>query len=140
MFAEAPTIIAALSAAAAVGTLLAYVYFGRRSSKSAALEEALALAETRADVITELRGELVSLEQRHARMNADYEGRVHEVQLLLEQARNEAREAQQMQRFYSATVIDLLEHLLVDLEQSPPNADDALKRIRELLFGNHRVA
>jgi molecular chaperone GrpE (heat shock protein) len=140
MSAEVPTIIAALSAAAAVGTFLAYLYFARRSADSAAREEALALAETRAEVIAELRARLASLEQRHFRMKADCEGQIYELQRSLESARAEAREAYQTQRFYSSTVIDLLEHLLGDLEQSPPDVDGALSRIRELLFGNRPAA
>lgn len=140
MFAQAPTIIAALSAAAAVGTFLAYLFVARRADISASREEALALAETRAEVIAELRVRLASLEQRHNRLKADCEGHVHELERSLEQARTEAREAYQTQRFYSSTVIDLLEHLLGDLEQSPPNVDGALGRIRELLFGNRPAA
>jgi molecular chaperone GrpE (heat shock protein) len=140
MFAEVPTIIAALSAAAAVGTLLAYLYFARRSATSAAREEALALAETRAEIIAELRAQLASLEQRHRRMKADCESHIHELQRSLEEARTEAREAYQTQRFYSVTVIDLLEHLLTDLDQASPNVERALTRIRELLFDNRPAA
>lgn len=140
MFAQAPTIIAALSAATAVGTFLAYLFVARRADISAAREEALALAETRAEVIAELRARLASLEQRHNRVKADCEGHVHELERSLEHARTEAREAYQTQRFYSSTVIDLLEHLLGDLERSPPNVDGALDRVRELLFGNRPAA
>jgi molecular chaperone GrpE (heat shock protein) len=140
MSAEVPTIIAALSAAAAVGTFLAYLYVARRSAMGIAREEALALAETRAEVIAELRGRLASLEERHNRMKADCDGQVHELQRSLEEARTEAREAYQTQRFYSSTAIDLLEHLLGDLEQTPPNVDGALTRIRELLFGDRPAA
>jgi hypothetical protein len=140
MSAQVPTIIAALSAAAAVGTFLAYLYFARRSAIGAAREEALALAETRAEVIAELRARLASLEQRHNRMKADCEGQVHELERSLALARIEAREAYQTQRFYSSTAIDLLEHLLDDLDQAPPDVDGALTRIRELLFGNRPAA
>jgi hypothetical protein len=73
-------------------------------------------------------------------MKADYAGRIHELERLLEAVRMEAREAYQTQRFYTSTAIDLLEHLLDDLEQSPPNVDGALTRIRELLFGNRPAA
>jgi molecular chaperone GrpE (heat shock protein) len=132
---DPPTIIAALSATAAVGTLLVYLYFVRRSDKSTAREEALALAETRAQVIDELRARIASLDQRHNRMKADCDGRIRELQRSLEEARTEAREAYQAQRFYSATMVGLLEHLLADLEQVPPNVESALRRIRELLFG-----
>jgi len=71
---------------------------------------------------------------------ADCERQVHELQRSLEEARTEAREANQTQRFYSSTVIDLLEHLLGDLEHAPPNVDGALTRIRELLFGDRPAA
>ena len=140
MSAEVPTIIAALSAAAAVGTFLAYLNVARRSAMGVAREEALALAETRAEVIAELRGRLASLEERHNRMKADCEDQVHELQRSLDAARTEAREAYQTQRFHSSTTIDLLEHLLGDLEQAPPNVDGALTRIRELLFGDRPAA
>jgi molecular chaperone GrpE (heat shock protein) len=140
MSAEVPTIIAALSAAAAVGSFVAYLYFARRSALGIAREEALALAETRGEVIAELRARLASLEQRHHWTKADCERQVQRLQRALEEAHTEAREAYQTQRFYSATVIDLLEHLLGDLEQAPPNVDGALSRIRELLFGDRPAA
>src|SRR6266511_2353356 len=50
MSAVVTTVIAALSAFAALASLFLYLYFGRRSDLAAAREEALALAETRRQV------------------------------------------------------------------------------------------
>jgi hypothetical protein len=47
MSAVVTTVIAAVSAFAAVASALLYLYFGRRSNRASAREEALALAETR---------------------------------------------------------------------------------------------
>jgi hypothetical protein len=57
-----PTLVAAASAAAAVASFLAYVYFARRSEAHAARDEALALAETRGQVIADLRARVGELE------------------------------------------------------------------------------
>ena len=51
MSAVVTTVIAALSAFAALASLFLYLYFGRRSDLAAARAEALALAETRRQVI-----------------------------------------------------------------------------------------
>jgi hypothetical protein len=113
---------------ALVTTLIAAV------SASAAREEALALAETRAEVIAELRVRLEALEQRHRRMKADCDKRIHKLQRALEHDRAEAREqAYQTQRLYAALFADLLEGLRADLEAVPPDHDAALARIRQLL-------
>jgi hypothetical protein len=134
MSALVTTLIAAVSACAAVGTLVAYLYFVRRSDWSAAREEALALAETRAEVIAELRVRLEALEKRHRRMKADCDKRIHKLQRALEHDRAEAREqAYQTQRLYAAAFADLLEGLRADLEAVPPDHDAALARIRRLL-------
>jgi hypothetical protein len=134
MSALVTTVIAAVSASAAVGTLLAYLYFVRRSDRSAAREEALALAETRAEVIADLRLRLKALEQRHRRMKADCDRRINKLERALELDRAEAREqAYQTQRLYAAAFADLLEGLRADLEAVPPDLDTALARIRQLL-------
>ena len=67
MSAVITTVIAALSAFAALASVFLYLYFIRRSELAAAREEALALAETRREVIRDLRGRLESLERRHKR-------------------------------------------------------------------------
>ena len=63
MSAVVTTVIAALSAFAALASLFLYLYFGRRSDLAAAREEALALAETRRQVIRDLQGRVESLEE-----------------------------------------------------------------------------
>lgn len=117
------TLVAALSALAAVGSFLAYLYFVQRSSANAAREEALALAETRREVITDLRADLALSEQR-----------IRELETALDTARTEAREhAYQMQRLYTTGLADLLESVRRDLELVPADVEGALRRIRELL-------
>jgi hypothetical protein len=86
--------IAALSAIVAVGSLLLSLHASHRSDRDSAREEALALAETRKQMIDELRA-------------------------LLEQTRVEARH----------NLIVLRRRL----EDSPPDVDGALRRIRSLL-------
>lgn len=128
------TIIAAASAAATAGTLLAYLYFARRSEAHAARDEALALAETRGEVIADLRGRLAALEQRLAETTDDCESRVRGLESALQKRELEVREeAYRMQRFYAASLADLLRDVQTDLEETPPNLDRALGRIRELL-------
>jgi hypothetical protein len=86
--------IAAVSAIVAAGLLLVSLHASRRSDRDSAREEALALAETRKQMIDQLRA-------------------------LLEQTRMEARR-----------------NLIVlrrQLEDSPPDVDGALWRIRSLL-------
>jgi chromosome segregation ATPase len=137
----AATAIAAASAAAAVGTFLAYLYFARRSEAHAAREEALALADTRGQVIVDLRQRLVALERRLRRTTAECERRVRELETALEGMEAEAREhAYRMQRFYAASLSDLLRNVQADLEQKPPNLEGALGRIRELLDGERPAA
>jgi chromosome segregation ATPase len=137
----AATAIAAASAAAAVGTFLAYLYFARRSDAHAAREEALALADTRGEVIVDLRQRLVSLERRLRRTRAECEQRVRELETALENMEAEAREhAYRMQRFYATSLSDLLRDVQADLEHMPPNLEGALARIRELLDGERPAA
>jgi hypothetical protein len=126
--------VAALSAVAAVATLFAYLYFVRRSDLVAAREEALALAETRRQVIRELQERLKSVEQRQKRTKADSERRVRELQAALDRTRAQARkDAYQTQHFYASALSDLLNDLLADLERTPPDVEAALVRIRRLL-------
>jgi DNA repair exonuclease SbcCD ATPase subunit len=134
------TVIAALSAFAAVGSLVLYLYFGRRSELAAAREEALALAETQGEVIRELRGRVESLERRQKRAKAESERRIRELQAALNTSRQQARDdAYRTQHFHAAALSDLLNDLRSGLERTPPDVDAALTRIRNLLTG-HRPA
>jgi DNA anti-recombination protein RmuC len=140
MSAVVTTVIAALSAFAALSSFFLYLHFVRRSDVAAAREEALALAETRREVIRELRGRLESLERRHKRANADRERRIRELQAALDKTRKQARdEAYRTQHFYASALSDLLNDLRSDLERMPPDVDAALTHIRRLLAG-HRPA
>jgi hypothetical protein len=133
--------IAAASAAATLGSFLAYLYFARRSEAHAAREEALALAETRGEVIVDLRTRLATLEDELNETRSESETRVRELEAVLEAMRTEAREhAYLVHRFYSASLSDLLRDLRADLEQRPPNVRRPLARIRELLDGERPAA
>ena len=78
------TFVVTLSGIATVGSFLAYLYFGQRSNANAAREEALALAETRREVIEDLRNRLASSDERHRRLNATCEKRVRKLEKALE--------------------------------------------------------
>ncbi len=141
MSAVVTTVIAALSAFAALASLFLYLYYGRRSDLAAAREEALALAETRREVITELRGRLESLEAEHTRTMAGCDQRIRELQEALDSSRQQARdEAYQTQHLYVAALSDLLRELRIDLEQLPPDVEAALARIRKMLPGERPAA
>ena len=137
----AASAIAAASAAAAVGTLFAYLYFARRTEAHAAREEALALAETRGEVIGDLRLRLATLERRLRETTEDCEGRVRELERAIQAKESDAREnAYRMQRFYAASLFNLLRDVQANLENKPPNLEGALARIRELLDGERPAA
>jgi aspartate aminotransferase-like enzyme len=137
----AATAIAAASAAAAIGTFLAYLYFARRSDAHAAREEALALAETRGEVIFDLRQRLAATERRLRQTTTDCENRVRELETALQTIEAEARErAYRMQTFYAAALSDLLRDVQANLEDEPPNLEGALARIRGLLDGERPAA
>jgi molybdopterin converting factor small subunit len=137
----AATAIAAASAAAAIGTFVAYLYFARRSDAHAAREEALALAETRGEVILDLRQRLAATERRLRQTTTNCENRVRELENSLQTIETEAREhAYRMQRFYAASLSDLLRDVQADLQNTPPNLEAALARIRELLDGERPAA
>jgi hypothetical protein len=124
------TIIAAASATVAVCSFLAYLYFMRRSEAHAARDEALALAETRREVIVDLRSHLATSERR-----------VGELEAALQAAEAEAREhAYRMQRFYATSLSDLLLDVQGELEDEPPNVRRALARIRDVLDGERPAA
>jgi hypothetical protein len=141
MSAVVTTVIAALSAFAALASLFLYLYFGRRSDLAAAREEALALAETRRQVIGELRGRVKSLEVRNKRAKATQERRLRQLQAALDRTRMQARdEAYSTQHFFAAALSDLLNDLRRDLERTPPDVEAALRRIRKLLEGKRPAA
>jgi hypothetical protein len=134
MSAVVTTAIAALSAVAAVGTFFVYLYFVRRSDLAAAREEALALAETRRQVIRELRDRLKSTEEQQKRAKVDSERRIRELQAALDRTRSQARkDAYHTQHFYAVALSDLSKDLLADLERTPPDVAAAVVRIRKLL-------
>lgn len=135
------TVIAAVSASAAVATPFLYLYFGRRDDLVAAREEALALAETRRQVIDDLRGRLASLEKRHRRREENYESRVRELQSALDKTRVQPRnDAYQMQHFHAAALSELLNDLRTELERKPPDVEAALARIPKLLADKRPAA
>jgi hypothetical protein len=141
MSAVVAQVIAVLSAVAALASVCLYLYFGRRSELSAAREEALALAETRRQVIADLKRRLNSLEQRHKRATVDCERRVGELQTALDKTEAQAREeAYRTQHFFSAALSDLLNDLRNDLEPMPPDVETALARIRKLLTDERPAA
>ena len=141
MSAVVTTVIAALSAFTALASLFLYLYFGRRADLAAAREEALALAETRRQVIREMRGNLESLNDRHKRTKADCARRTRELQAALDKTRTQARdEAYQTQHFYAAALSELLNDLRSDLQRMPPDVEAALARIRKLLAGERPAA
>jgi hypothetical protein len=130
------TIVAAVSAAAAIGTLLVYLHVARRTDIDAAREEALALAETRRQAIVDLERRLASLERRHRHSGEASARRIRELEDALGKANAEAREqAYRMQRFYGSALTELLVDMQEDLETVPPDLDRALTRIRGLLAG-----
>jgi hypothetical protein len=137
----AGTAIAAASAAIALASFFAYLYFARRSEVHAAREEALALAETRGHVIVDLRGRLDQVEQRLRDTTAAYEARIYNLEQSLERAELEAREqAYRMHRFYATSLADLLRDVQTELTREPPDVAGALRRIGELLDGERPAA
>ncbi len=141
MSAVVATVVAALSALAALASAFLYLHYGRRSELATAREEALALAETRRQVIGELRGRVEALERRHKRTKANCERRVGELQTALDRTRTQAREdAYRTQHFYAAALSDLLNDLRGDLERIPPDVEAAIVRIRRLLAGERPAA
>jgi hypothetical protein len=99
------TLIATLSAIASIGGFFAYLHFAQRGDANTAREEAVSLAETRREVIADLRRRLAEAEERHERL----------------------------QRLYAVGLFNVLESVRRDLTMVPPNVDRALERIRALL-------
>ena len=128
------TLIATLSAIATIGGFFAYLYFSHRSDANIAREEALSLAETRREVIADLRNQLAAAEVQHRRMTLKYEKRIRALERALHDARSEARDqAYQAQRLYAIGLVDVLDGIRRDLAAVPPDVDRALERIRNLL-------
>jgi hypothetical protein len=128
------TVISAVSAAAALATVLAYLYGLRRADQTAARDEALALAETRGQMLTELRRRVAALEHSQKQARSYYKGRIRELEATVEQTRREAREqAYQVQRLWVLAVAETLARLRNELEKRPPDVEAALACIRELL-------
>jgi len=128
------TLVAVLSGVATIGSFLAYLYFVQRSNANAARDEALALAETRRQVIADLRAQLASSEESRMRLETQADGRIRKLETALKDARTEAREqAYQIQRLYATGLADVLAGVRHDLEAVPADVERALNRIRELL-------
>jgi chromosome segregation ATPase len=128
------TFIAVLSGVATIGGFLTYLYFVQRSNANAARDEALALAETRREVIADLRAQLASSEESRMRLETRADRRIRELETALEDARSEAREqAYQIQRLYAIGLADVLAGVRRDLEAVPADVERALRRVRELL-------
>jgi len=128
------TFIAVLSGVATIGSFLAYLYFVQRSNANAARDEALALAETRGEVIADLRAQLASSEESRMRLETQADRRIRKLEMALKDARTEAREqAYQIQRLYATGLADVLAGVRRDLEAVPADVERALSRIRELL-------
>ena len=128
------TFIAVLSGVATIGGFLTYLYFVQRSNANAARDEALALADTRREVIADLRAQLASSEESRVRLETRAERRIRKLETALKDARTEAREqAYQIQRLYATGLADVLAGVRHDLEAVPADVERALSRIRELL-------
>jgi predicted transcriptional regulator len=128
------TIISAISASAALGGVLAYVYGLRRANQAAARDEALALAETRRQMVNELRRRVAALEHGQKQARTHHKRRVRKLEESLEQIRREAREqAYQAQRLYVLALTESLTSIREELGKTPPNVQGALARIQELL-------
>jgi biopolymer transport protein ExbB/TolQ len=138
---SAATIVAAVSAAAAVGSFFTYLIFVRRTDVNAAREEALSLAETRREVIADLEARLESLTRQHLVSEEASARRVRELEEIVAKTSADAREqAYQVQRFYASALADLLVGVQEDLETEPPNVERALTRIRGLLARERRAS
>jgi hypothetical protein len=130
------SLVAVLAGLATIGSFLAYLYFVQRSKANDARDEALALAETRREVIADLRAQLASSEESRMRLETQADSRIGELETALEAASAEAREhAYQIQRLYAIGLADVLAGVRRDLEAVPADVERALRRIGELLAG-----
>jgi biopolymer transport protein ExbB/TolQ len=128
------TLIGAVSAAAAVAGVLVYFYGLLRANQTAARDEALALAETRRQMVNELRRRVAALEHGQKEARAYHRARVRKLAQALEQTQRDAREqAYRAQRLYVLALGEALARLREELEKDPPNVEGALAKIQELL-------
>jgi biopolymer transport protein ExbB/TolQ len=128
------TLIAAVSAAAAVAGVVVYVYGLRRANQTAARDEALALAETRRQMVNELRRRVAALEHGQKEARAYHRARVRELKQSLERTQRDAREqAYRAQRLYVLALGEAMARIRDELEKDPPNVKAALARIQEML-------
>ena len=128
------SLMAVLAGLATIGSFLAYLYFVQRSKANDVRDEALALAETRREVIADLRAQLASSEESRMRLETQADRRIGELETALEDARSEAREqAYQIQRLYAIGLADVLAGVRRDLEAVPADVERALRRVRVLL-------
>ena len=86
------SLVAVLAGLATIGSFLAYLYFVQRSKANDVRDEALALAETRREVIADLRAQLASSEENRMRLETQADRRIGELETALEEACSEARE------------------------------------------------
>jgi hypothetical protein len=135
MVAATATVVTTVSAAAALVSLVAYLYSLRRAEQTAAREEALALAETRKQMVAELRQRVAALERRNKQMKASHERRIHELERAVERARRRAagNAPFEPQGHGVLALVESLARIRADLEEEPPNVDAAVARIRALL-------
>jgi hypothetical protein len=110
------------------------VYGLRRSNQAAARDEALALAETRGQMIAELRRRVATLERGQKQARTQYKRHLRELEEALEQSRREAREqAYLTQRLYVLAFGEVLADIREELGKTPANVEGALARIAELV-------
>jgi len=134
MLSASTTLIGAVSAAAATAGVLVYVYGLRRANQTAARDEALALAETRRQMVNELRRRVAALEHGQKEARAYHRARVRKLEQALERTQRDAREqAYRAQRLYVLALGEALARLREELEKDPPNVEGALANIQELL-------
>jgi t-SNARE complex subunit (syntaxin) len=94
MVASSVSIVNAASAVMALASLLGYLIAFRTTARSAARDEALALAETRAQTITELRRSMDDLVDLLLRVRVDLEEEHPDVEQALARIRRRVREAE----------------------------------------------
>jgi hypothetical protein len=94
MVASSVSIVNAASAVMALASLLGYLIAFRTTARSAARDEALALAETRAQTITELRRSMDDLVDLLVRVRVDLEEEHPDVEQALARIRRRVREAE----------------------------------------------
>lgn len=94
MVASSLSIVNFVSAAIALASLLAYLLSLRTTARSAARDEALALAETRAQMIIDLRRSLDDLADALVRVRGDLEEVPPDIERALARIRRRVRDAE----------------------------------------------